>query len=685
MARAADFDLAAALAKPGFTPGRGDVPALLDLIAGGVDPGAQRAAVALAGLGELGLSAILARLETGGALDEGAPANTPPPGAQRAGSAGALDEGAPAKAPSPNARRDAPAAGVVDEGAPAKAPAPRVTRDAPAAVTLDEGARARLVGAVGIVARGQGVASEAARARLVAWSADAQVRVRRAAISALGKIGGEAARVALIARWDAGDAPPDEKRALAEALGKVGGDDALVRLRATDATGDSELARRRDRAVLMADRSSHRTEASEVAVDVPPPNGAPIVRLATKPGLAPLLVEELRSLRLDPRPRDDAHVDLDLRGPWSSLFGSRLWATAAVQLGRLPLAAGAIGDDPRTGRPTDSAGIIVRRASLRSAGAGDDPRTGRPTDSAGIIVRRASLRSAGVPAAPPGRNVRRVRGDDAIDRVADPDALGDAIVSLVIAPATRALLAAWTRGPIRWRLGFARGHKRSIVWRVARDVRAAAPELINDPSSTTWDIIVDDEAGSVELAPRRLADPRTSWRVADVPAASHPSVAAALAWVAAVRPDDRVWDPFCGSGLELAECFLRGARILAGTDLDDAALTAARSNLAAAGATAHLANGDARGFAPDELLGGAPTLIITNPPLGSRVAVAAPALLAEAVHNFGRRLAPRGRLVWITPATRRTSPAAEAIGLRLARSLPVDLGGVRGHLERWDR
>jgi hypothetical protein len=46
----------------------------------------------------------------------------------------------------------------------------------------------------------------------------------------------------------------------------------------------------------------------------------------------------------------------------------------AVTLGAVELGstvkryAGAVGDDRRTGRPTDSAGIIVRRASLRSAG-----------------------------------------------------------------------------------------------------------------------------------------------------------------------------------------------------------------------------------------------------------------------------------------------------------------------------
>ena len=60
---------------------------------------------------------------------------------------------------------------------------------------------------------------------LLARVGDPGVRVRRAAIAALGKLGGDDARAALLARWDAGDAPPDERRTLVEALGKLGGDD----------------------------------------------------------------------------------------------------------------------------------------------------------------------------------------------------------------------------------------------------------------------------------------------------------------------------------------------------------------------------------------------------------------------------------------------------------------------------
>jgi len=176
------------------------------------------------------------------------------------------------------------------------------------------------------------------------------------------------------------------------------------------------------------------------------------------------------------------------------------------------------------------------------------------------------------------------------------------------------------------------------------------------------------------------AHPLLAWRVAEVPAASHPSVAAALAWVAEGGFEDRVWDPFCGSGAELIERARRGpCRSLLGTDLDRSALAAARRNLDAAGLQAKLVLADARSHAA-----GPVDLVITNPPLGSRMRVDATALLVDSLPNLARQLAPRGRLVWITPAQGKTTPVAERLKLRRVRALGVDLGGVRGQLERWD-
>lgn len=653
MARSTDFDLAKELARPSFTPGQRDIGALVELIATD-ETAAIRASPALAKLGDAARTALVAQITA----------------------------------------------------------------------IADDGGAARLVATLGLMARAN---DRDARAELVARIGDARVRVRRAAIVALGKLGAtratradqrdearrgdanamrEAARenhaipkresaspivdlregarreterraderpplvelreterrgddrrteektalvelreterrgddrrasaadddirAVLIARWDAADVPPDERRALAEALGKIGGAGVRERLEALDAASDKELERRRDRALLVTDREEKRGEDSEILVDKAPPRPL-VVRLGCRPALAELLIAEARAAGFDGKAvRDDA-VDVPLTGPWQTLFASRLWATAAIRV--------------------------------------ED------------------------------RGLREAKGDRA--------KVTDAIVRAVVSDEVRGLMTAWTRGPIRWRLSLARGHQRAVVWTVAKEVTRRAPMLINDPTQTTWDVRVDDDEGVLELVPRRADDPRYAYRVAEVPAASHPSVAAAVVWLAGIERGERVWDPFCGSGLELAEAALRGAGTVIGSDLDDEALAAARANLDALaggvatgaargdagaarsdGASANRANvvlehGDARRYVP-----GAVDAIITNPPLGSRVHVDAGALLAEALPHFARQLRPGGRLVWITPQWRRTTPAAEAQGLVLVRSLFVDLGGVRGRLERWDR
>jgi 23S rRNA G2445 N2-methylase RlmL len=185
----------------------------------------------------------------------------------------------------------------------------------------------------------------------------------------------------------------------------------------------------------------------------------------------------------------------------------------------------------------------------------------------------------------------------------------------------------------------------------------------------------------VELVPR-FDDQRFAYRRGDVPAASHPTIAAALVRVAGVRADDLVWDPFVGSGVELCERALAGDyRALIGSDRDAAALEVARSNLAAAGAVrVELHRLDARDRPPFKAR---PTLIITNPPLGRRVHRSSD--LGELLDRFLDRaaeiLAPGGRLVWISPFPERTARAATSHGLELFHSQLVDMGGFDAQLQ----
>ena len=225
------------------------------------------------------------------------------------------------------------------------------------------------------------------------------------------------------------------------------------------------------------------------------------------------------------------------------------------------------------------------------------------------------------------------------------------------------------------------GHRRGLTWALDRALRARTSAIINDSRAARWTLRAPPDAeGELLLVPRFLQDPRFAYRVADVPAASHPTIAAALARVAGVEPDEIVWDPFVGSGLELIERARLGpARELWGSDIDARALTAARQNLEAAGiATAKLVERSALEFVPP-----APSLIITNPPMGRRVARdgSVGELLEAFVRHAAKVLRPSGRLVWLSPLARRTERVARSVGLEVEIGPDVDLGGFSAQVQ----
>lgn len=264
----------------------------------------------------------------------------------------------------------------------------------------------------------------------------------------------------------------------------------------------------------------------------------------------------------------------------------------------------------------------------------------------------------------------------------------DAVLALT-SPEASAVFAAFTRGAARFRIAFAGGgHRRAEVWRIAREVAARRADLVNDPSGSSWQVVVSERPGAValELEPRRITDPRFAYRVAEVPAASHPTIAAALARLAVEHSldprGDRVWDPFAGSGLELVERALRApVRALIGTDVDPDALAAARSNLAAARVVAELREGDA-------LAGEAPpaTAIVTNPPMGRRVARGrAEDLLLRLVDRAAAVLPPGGILCWISPQPGKTRARAARGRLRLLTAQTLDMGGFAAEIQVFRR
>ncbi|MBI5490208.1 MAG: HEAT repeat domain-containing protein [Deltaproteobacteria bacterium] len=270
-------------------------------------------------------------------------------------------------------------------------------------------------------------------------------------------------------------------------------------------------------------------------------------------------------------------------------------------------------------------------------------------------------------------------------QAADP--LADGVVRALAGDASFSLLRRFTAGAIRWRLAFAGGgHRRALVWECARRVAERRPELRNDPTNSTWEAVVLERRGEayIDLFPRGLADPRFAWRVADVPAASHPTLAAALARLGGLGDHDVVWDPFAGSGAELIERALLGrCALLLGTDTDPRALDAAERNGAAAGVPIRLERADGTTFVPPA----PPTLIVTNPPMGRRTADHRD--LGETLERFvahaARVLARDGRMVWISPRPDASRRIAEEHGLHADLDREVDMGGFTARIQRFRR
>lgn len=263
------------------------------------------------------------------------------------------------------------------------------------------------------------------------------------------------------------------------------------------------------------------------------------------------------------------------------------------------------------------------------------------------------------------------------------DAIEGAIIRALTSEDALAIFSTWTRGPIRWRLDWsARGHGRAAVWRIVEAIALLRPELVNDSRDAPWQARVDvtgDEI-AVSLVPRGIVDPRFAWRTGSVPASSHPTIAAALAEIADAQASDVVWDPFVGAGAELVECGLwSGPRppALFGTDLEPDAIAAARRNLEAAGMRdATLVVADACTWRPPR----PPTLVVSNPPMGHRVRGDAPIpeLLGRAMDHWATVVAPGARLVWLSPAARRT---AAHPAVRVRQRMPVDIGGLMTELQ----
>lgn len=263
-----------------------------------------------------------------------------------------------------------------------------------------------------------------------------------------------------------------------------------------------------------------------------------------------------------------------------------------------------------------------------------------------------------------------------------------AMAELIASPLTQRMCGLLCDGQARYRLQFLRRKvAASEVQAIVNAAFALCPDLLNDARQSPWAIEVYPEkvGQSVELRPRVLPDPRFGYRVDDVPASTHPPLAAAMARMAGVQDDEVMWDPFCGSGLELIERGLLGkVSTMIASDLDADASRIAAANFASAGELSEsiaVHCGDFRKYqkfttiAPNSL-----SLILANPPLGRRVRIAdLNALISEFFQIAAHTLRPGGRLVFINPL-KLESPDAR---LQLSERYRVDLGGFDCRVEKW--
>lgn len=283
----------------------------------------------------------------------------------------------------------------------------------------------------------------------------------------------------------------------------------------------------------------------------------------------------------------------------------------------------------------------------------------------------------------------------------------EGVASAIASPLSRNLLTTFTDGSVRYRLDFVgKGHQRGAVSQVVNRAYAMCPEILNDARSAPWamDVYETARGSCIELRPKFAPDPRLGYRTDDVDAASHPPLAACMARLAGRFGDEIIWDPFCGSGLELIEsALLGGVKKMFGTDVSAEAIAIAQANVAAAkvaagtslspkdrtkdgvrhGVETKFVCCDFREHARVEGLGPeSVTLIITNPPMGRRVRVPnLRGLFADLFTVAAEVLKPGGRLVFANPM--RIEPAGPPLKLQYREV--VDLGGFDCRLEVYEK
>lgn len=266
------------------------------------------------------------------------------------------------------------------------------------------------------------------------------------------------------------------------------------------------------------------------------------------------------------------------------------------------------------------------------------------------------------------------------------DGSAESLADVIASEKTHRFLETFYKGPLRYRLEFTgRGHQRGLIRDVTDRVFSLNPALINDSRAADWQIDIQPSGHrqGLELTPRLKPDPRFAYRLRDVPAASHPPLAACMARLAGPFQNEIIWDPFCGSGLELVESGLcGGVDRLIGSDISPEAVDIASANLASALGTSIPADFFCSDFRSMSEKLPPVSLIISNPPMGRRVPIRNLELLIADLFETARSvLKTGGRLVFANPLSVRP----QGQGLKLVYRKKIDLGGFHVHLEKYSR
>lgn len=277
-----------------------------------------------------------------------------------------------------------------------------------------------------------------------------------------------------------------------------------------------------------------------------------------------------------------------------------------------------------------------------------------------------------------------------LGRVRDPESpeAVQGLAKLIGSPLSERLMGSLTEGSWRYRLAFSGSENHDDdVARVAAEAFKVNPRILNDAREAPWsvDVFLAPSAALAELRPKVSPDPRLTYRKGAINAASHPPLAACLARLAGRQANEVVWDPFCGSGLELIEtALLGGVKQVIGTDLNEKAIEIAKENWAAAGlegVKSTFLAGDFRGYAEvPALVSGKLSLIISNPPLGRRVRVPnLHGLFADFFRIASATLRPGGRVIFVNPLRLETNDKT----MRREYRQEVDLGGYDCKVEMY--